>query len=77
MPNDQTPELFHIVAILKVQDAGSSHLLYKVQADPLSAGSQENEAQPVLRRNAIYNAFGKLAQDVRFTSRNQSSHPGP
>lgn len=73
-PDDQMPEFFHIVAILRVLGAGSSHLLYQVQADPLATGSQENEAEPVLRRNAIYGAFWKLSQDVRFVSQNQSSH---
>lgn len=71
-PDDQTPEFFHIVAILTVLDAGSSHLLYRVRADPLATGSQENEAEPVLRRNAVYGAFWKLSQDVRLVSQNQN-----
>jgi hypothetical protein len=62
-----------------VLDARSLNLLYKVQADPVSTGSQENEAQPVLRRNGMYSAFWRLAQDVRFVSQNQptSSHRVP
>ena len=70
-PDDQTPELFHIVAILKVLDAGSLRPLYQVQADPLATGSQENEPQPVLRHNAMYGAFWTLSQDVKSISRRQ------
>jgi hypothetical protein len=73
-PDAQTPELFHMAVVLRVLDWGSSHLLYRVQADPLATGSQENEAEPVLRRNAMYSAFWTLSQDVRLVSRNQSSH---
>jgi len=70
-PDDQMPELFHIVAVLRVVEAASSQLLYKVQADPLATGSQENEALPVLRRDAIYHAFWTLSQDVRLVSQNR------
>jgi hypothetical protein len=70
-PDDETPELFHIVAILRVLDAGSSHLLYRVQADPLATSSQENETEPVLRHDAMYGAFWKLSQDVRIASQNE------
>jgi hypothetical protein len=69
-PDEQTPEIFHIVAILRVLDAGSSRLLYQIQADPLTAGSQENEPPPVLRRSAMYGAFWTLSQDVGVVLRN-------
>jgi hypothetical protein len=73
-PDDQTPEIFHIVAIFRVLDAGHLYLLYKVQADPLATASQQNEASPVLRRNAMYGAFWTLSEDVQLISQNQPNN---
>jgi len=66
---------YAIRAVLQVSDASSSQLLYETDAAPLSNSMTgesvvaEEEPDHLLRRNAAYNAFWTLVQDLRRASR--------
>jgi hypothetical protein len=67
-PEDQTVSDYHTVAILRVLDAGSRHLLYEVHGLPLTTAPATNptagEAPAVARRDAMYGAFWTLINDL-------------
>ncbi len=71
-------EFYKIRVTLRVFQGGSSQALYEVEADPLNnslTGAEVVPADvplPVQRRNAIYGAFWKLADDVRQVSQTKS-----
>ena len=71
-------EFYKIRVTLRVFQGGSSEALYEVEADPLNNSLTGAEVLPVdvplpvQRRNAIYGAFWKLADDVRQVSQTKS-----
>jgi len=61
--------LYHTVAVLRVVNRQNSGTIYTCQADPLSPEGSDSgpvaAADTIERRNSMYGAFWKLAQDIQ------------
>ena len=63
---------YHTVAVLRVVSRQTSGTIYRCQADPLTPEGSDSgpvaAADTIQRRNAMYGAFWKLAQDIELVT---------
>ncbi len=67
-PPGYPEDMYNLRVVLRVSESGASRLLYQVETAPLSSGSSDSTSRteaplPVLRRDALYNAFWTMIQD--------------